>query len=510
MFLGRLSPTLRTLRFRLMLWNALAVVLTGLAILLCVREGVRWTLIRDLDQVLAEDLQEITLSFQEESGVDWDLLREEMDRKAKGHQFHSWFVRFYDKAGRPIWSSSSTPAIAGLDSVSKDVVTRSGFRILRRDLPGGDKFARSVAIGSSQDFINRDMIRIDELVVVVFAGVLIAAPLGGYLLAGRATRPLAKMIATTEKLHPAQLSDRLEIRGTGDELDALAKTVNHLLDRIGDYLRQKHDFLANAAHELRTPLAAIRSSVEVALGGDRSVGEYQELLGDVIDECSSLEMLVNQLLLLAETDADRLKIYSDRVELDKLLASAVEMFRGVAEFRGLRLRAAPFPPVSIAGNRNSLRQVINNLLDNAVKFTALRHGGQAQSNGDTGVPGTASAGEIIVDLQRDDEQGLVRIHISDNGSGISPEHLPNIFERFYRADKSRSREGAGGSGLGLSICRAIIDAHSGDIAAESTPGSGTRFTITLPLAPALTNSAAGDEKKDSDQPPHRNSRQWAV
>jgi two-component system heavy metal sensor histidine kinase CusS len=331
------------------------------------------------------------------------------------------------------------------------------------------------------------MTRIDELVVAVMLGVMLAAPLGGYLLAGRATQPLAKMIATTEKLHPAQMNERLEIRGTGDELDALAKTVNHLLDRIGDYLRQKHDFLANAAHELRTPLAAIRSTVEVALGGDRSVFEYQELLGEVIDECSSLELLVNQLLMLAESDADRLKLYSDRVALDKLLANCVEMFRGVAEFKGLRLRASPFPPVAVAGNRNSLRQVVNNLLDNAIKFTSQHYGaGNAQANGDT-----MSAGEIYVEMERDDERNEARIRIKDNGPGIPPEHLPQIFQRFYRVDKARSREGAGGSGLGLSICRAIIDAHSGTIDVESTPGKGTTFIITLPLAPVLSGAAVG-------------------
>jgi signal transduction histidine kinase len=478
---------MRTLRFRLMLWNALAVVLTGLGILLCVREGVRWTLLRELDQVLKEDLQEIALGFQEESGVAWDILREELDRKARGHQFHGWFVRFYDSQGKPTWSSASTPQIADLDSVSGDAASRQGYRILRKKLPGGDHLANSVAVGSSQEFINLYMRRIDELVIVVFLGVLVAAPLGGYLLAGRATRPLAKMIATTEQLHPAQMNERLEIRGTGDELDALAKTVNHLLDRIGDYLRQKHDFLANAAHELRTPLAAIRSTVEVALGGDRSVYEYKERLGEVIDECSSLELLVNQLLMLAESDADRLKMYSDRVALDKLLAGCVEMFRGVAEFNGLRLRASPFPPVAIAGNRNSLRQVVNNLLDNAIKFTSQRHGPVlAQTNGDA-----FTAGEIFVELERDDEHNEARIRISDNGTGIPAEHVPHIFERFYRVDKSRSREGVGGSGLGLSICRAIIDAHSGKIEVKSTPGEGTVFTITLPLAPVLSNVGAG-------------------
>ena len=487
MFSGRFSASLRTLRFRLMLWNALAVVLTGLGILLCVREGVRWTLIHDLDQVLKEDLQEISLGFQEESGANWEILHEELDRKARGHQFHGWFVRFYDAAGNPTWSSASTPSISDLDSVNDQAASRHGYRVLRKKLPGGDRRANSVAVGSSQEFINRDMTAIDELVVVVFLWVLLAAPLGGYLLAGRATRPLAKMIATTEKLHPSQLSDRLEIRGTGDELDALAKTVNRLLDRIGDYLGQKHDFLANAAHELRTPLAAIRSSVEVALGGDRSVIEYQELLGEVIDECSSLELLVNQLLILAETDADRLKIFSDRVALDRLVANAVEMFRGVAEFKGLRLRAAPFPAVVVAGNRNSLRQVVNNLLDNAIKYTGERfvtsHGGTSDD--------PLTAGEIVVVLEHDEEHRQAHIRISDNGVGISAEHLPQIFERFYRVDKARTREGAGGSGLGLSICRAIIDAHSGTIDVESTPGEGTVFTITLPLAPVLSSAGVG-------------------
>lgn len=478
---------MRTLRFRLMLWNALAVVLTGIGILLCVREGVRYTLLRELDQVLKEDLQEISLGFQEKSRVNWDVLREELDRKARGHKFHGWFVRFYDDEGQPTWSSASTPSVSNLDTVGSEGASREGYRILRKTLTDGGELASSVIVGSSQDSINLYMTRIDELVVAVMLGVMLAAPLGGYLLAGRATQPLAEMIATTEKLHPSQLNERLEIRGTGDELDALAKTVNHLLDRIGDYLRQKHDFLANAAHELRTPLAAIRSTVEVALAGDRSVHEYQELLGEVIDECSSLELLVNQLLMLAESDADRLKLYSDRVALDKLLDSVVEMFRGVAEFKGLRLRASPFPPVAVAGNRNSLRQVVNNLLDNAIKFTSQHYGSDhAQSNGDS-----HTAGEIFVELERDDERNEARIRISDNGPGMSAEHLPLIFERFYRVDKARTREGAGGSGLGLSICRAIIDAHSGMIAVESVPGKGTTFTITLPLAPVLLGSPVG-------------------
>lgn len=473
MFFERLSATARTLRFRLMLWNAFAVILTGLGILLSVREGVRVTLVRDLDRILEEDIKEISLGFTEEAGIDWDLLTEELDRKARGHEFHGWFIQFYDDAGQTVWSSENTPKLTGLAQHAGAPLTVGGYRIAVHRLPGADVRARSVCVGAQQALISRDLGRIDRLVFTVFCGVLLAAPLGGYLLAGSATRPLAKMIRTTEGLRPTQLAERLEIRGTGDELDALAVRINSLLDRIGDYLQQKRDFVANAAHELRTPLAAIRTSVEVALGGNRTSEEYQELLAQVIDECTALESLVNQLLLLAETDADRLKAYSDRVALDQVVSGAVEMFRGVAEYRGVTLSVSAFPPTPIAGNRHHLRQVVNNLLDNAIKFTAAQYG-------------NAGGGEVTVTLLRDDYRHVARLSVRDNGPGIPPEHLPHIFERFYRVDRSRSRdEGASGTGLGLSICQAIVEAHHGQLQVESKPGEGTTFTVTLPLAPQV-------------------------
>ena len=472
MFFERLSAIARTLRFRLMLWNAFAVILTGLGILVSVREGVRVTLVRDLDRILEEDVQEISLGFSEEAGVNWDLLTEELDRKARGHEFHGWFVQFFDASGQTVWSSNNTPNLRGLAAHQGDPLSIGGYRLLVRPLPGADTRAQSVCVGAQQALISRDLARIDRLVLTVFAGVLVAAPLGGYLLAGSATSPLARMIRTTEGLRPTQLGDRLEIRGTGDELDALAARINSLLDRIGDYLRQKHDFLANAAHELRTPLAAVRATVEVALRGKRTPEEYQEQLEQVIDECSALESLVNQLLLLAETDADRLKAYADRVALDQVVAGAVEMFRGAVESRGISLTVSPLPPTPVAGNRHHLRQVINNLLDNAIKFTA--------AHCDSG------RGEITVTFLRDDYRQVARVEVRDNGPGIPPEDLPHVFDRFYRVDRSRSRdEGAAGSGLGLSICQAIVEAHQGQIAVDSTPGKGTTFTITLPLAPQV-------------------------
>jgi heavy metal sensor kinase len=318
-------------------------------------------------------------------------------------------------------------------------------------------------VGASLEFLQADMARIDRLVASAAGAVLLVAPLCGYWLAGRAIRPLAQIIRTTERLRPAKLDERLPLRGTGDELDQLSHTVNRLLDRIGLYLEEKRDFLANAAHELRTPLAAIRSSVEVALSSDRSLEEYGELLNELIDECAALEVLVNQLLLLAETDADRLRVHADRVALNDVVEKSVEMFQGAAEYRGITLIAGPLPEATVEGNRHHLRQVLNNLLDNAIKFT---NGG----------------GQICVQLQRNATIQQVVLRVADTGTGISDADLPHVFERFFRGDRSRQREGATrGTGLGLSICQAVVQSHGGQITLESTAGKGTTVTVSLPL-----------------------------
>src|SRR5262249_29875803 len=157
------------------------------------------------------------------------------------------------------------------------------------------------------------------------------------------------------RLRPGELGQRVPVRGTGDELDSLARTINTLLDRIAEYLQQEHDFLANAAHDLRTPLAAIRSNVEVALSGERSEAEYHELLGLVIEQCSALQTLVNQLLLLAETDADRLQPDSEPLPLDQIVGRVVEMFQGVAEHHGIELKTSELQPAAVTGNRHHLR-----------------------------------------------------------------------------------------------------------------------------------------------------------
>ncbi|HEX5105509.1 MAG TPA: HAMP domain-containing sensor histidine kinase [Pirellulaceae bacterium] len=473
-----LTTIVRSLRFRLLLWNAGAVLLTGACILLAVRQGVRYTLVLDLDQVLREDLKEIELHFQPGEQIDWPVLQEELNLKAQGHDYHGWFVQFYDAQDQPIWSSVNTPSLPPLTAPQKrqGIFSVGDYRLSYRPLPRDGEQAVAATVGVREAFITRDMARIDRLVTTVFGALLIASPLAGWFLTNRTIQPLASMIRTTSRLRPGELEDRMPLRGTGDELDRLAQTINGLLDRISSYLEQEHDFLAHAAHELRTPLAAIRSSVEVALNGDRSETEYRELLSLVIEQCSALQTLVNQLLLLAETDADRLKTDAEPVALDQVVQRAVEMFQGVAEFHGITLQTKPLPPVAVAGNRHHLRQVLNNLLDNAIKFTAAKASEVGAENCSLPLPP-----EITVTLSSDQASGTATLTVADQGIGIDSKSLPHIFDRFYRADQVRSREGmSAGTGLGLSICRAIVEAHHGTISAESTIGRETKFIIVLP------------------------------
>ena len=482
----------RSLRARLMLWNAGAVAATGLLVLLAVRTGVQKRLISEMDEVLREDLKEITLHFEGNQAYNWTTFTEELDRKAEGHELLRWFVQFYDDQDQPGWSSNNTPKLPPPTAEEKQrkSFTVNDYRLSYGALTPPLKEGAYVVVGC-QDYVSRDMATIDRLVFFTGLIVLLISPLVGHLLTGRVIRPLAQMIQTTSRLHPGEVSERLPIRGTGDELDSLAHTINGLLDRISTYLRQEHDFLANAAHDLRTPLAAIRSSVEVALGVERSDEEYREILGLVIEQCSSLQTLVNQLLLLAETDADRLQPDIEPVQLDQVVSQVVAMFEGVADDHGIELRMAELEPLSVPGNRHHLRQVVSNLLDNAIKFTAARGGSEPCDPGDT-----SHQGCIQIALVRDEPAGVARLRVQDNGIGISPEDQPQIFDRFFRADKARPRDGvAGGTGLGLSICKAIVESHGGEITVESKPGQGATFVVSLPLYSSQFNG----ERAESDE-----------
>lgn len=454
-----------------MVWNAVVVIVTACVTLVALREGVRLALLHELDQMLEEDLREIQIALN--AHEDDASLYEQLDRKDSGHAQHKWFVELVRSDGRIEYQSKHTPSDTQWDNAGKRAAHTVGeWRLVSQTNRGTGV---TIRVGASQGLMQADIARLDRFVILCACGVLIVAPLCGYWLAGQATKPLAQIITITGRLRPSHLEERLQIRGTGDELDRLSETLNRLLDRIGRYLQQRRDFLANSAHELRTPLAAIRSSIEVALVGSRTVGEYEELLTDILEESASLELLVNQLLLLSEAETERLKVIKERVQFDELVERAIDMFGGVAEYREIKLACPALPSAIVQGNRQHLRQVIYNLLDNALKFTP-------------------AGGRVTVQLKVNSAQDDIEFSVRDTGPGIPEADLPHVFDRFFQVHRPKTGTAEKrGTGLGLSICQAIVQAHDGTIEVSSKAGDGTRFTVHLPCAGSERTNQAGTQ-----------------
>jgi heavy metal sensor kinase len=462
---GPLKHLSRTLRFQLTFWNTIAILVLVGAALWGVREGLRWTLLNELDARLAEDVREVELTI-DAFGADWDKVAAELGPKVESNSDRGWFVRIFAANGDLLWTSNNAPElsvpVAGM--IRANAYSRENFRLLQQPISASKRSPPLIVrVGVRRDLIDDDIWRLTEMMLTAFALILIAAPLSGHWLAGRATRPLATILQTTARLHPDNLSERLPLRGSGDELDQLSATMNGMLDGLAAHLEQQRSFVANAAHELRSPLTAMRTAVEVALARDRSAAEYRELLTDTMEECIGLGNLINHLLLLAEGDAGMLHADGE-VRLDELVRRSVDMFQGIAEQRGVILSAEASQAVRVPGNRVHLREVIHNLVDNALKFTP-------------------AGGSVNVEVQAASETHQARLRVRDTGAGIPAEDLPMVFERFFRADKSRQRaQPIGGNGLGLSICQAIVRSYGGQITVASTLGKGTTVTVSLPAS----------------------------
>jgi heavy metal sensor kinase len=266
------------------------------------------------------------------------------------------------------------------------------------------------------------------------------------------------MTSAANKIDARGLDQRLEIANREDELGRLAQTLNHMLDRLQRSFSQMQQFTADASHELRTPLTVIRTEAEVGLQKPLSEGETEELLANILEECQRLTWITDQLLTLSREDAGIIQPSRERVDLSTLVRDVAETMRPIAEGRGQQLTVSGNGAAITSGDSVRLRHVIYNLVDNAIKYTP--------ANG-------------RVELAIQTLPNTVQLSVEDTGVGIAPEHLPHVFERFYRVDKSRSRA-EGGAGLGLSIVQSIVQAHGGQVQIESQPGSGTRCTVQLP------------------------------
>jgi len=457
-----------TLRVRLTLWNSAVVLLVTLAAFAAVAVGARAALYREADAVLRGEVRETAIALNDLS-PDTDAVIAELRRKAAGHEERGWFTQLLTVDGETLWRSASCPEkVATFQPVRVDeeeiVVQLGDYRYARRRILDAVGRVFHVRIGMSTKPLEEDISQLMRQLLPVGVGLVLLTPLAGYWLALRATTPVAEILRTADLLKPTRLGDRLPVRGTNDELDRLARTINRLLDQVAEHVERQQQFVADAAHELRGPLAAMQSSLEVAISRNRAVGDYRDTIADVLDESRHLSKLANDLLLLAETGGDEAVAVRERVDLGNLLRQTVAMFAGAAEERSVRLSLdAGDGAAAVSADPAQLRRLFGNLLDNALRFT----------------PAT---GAVAVTLRPDPASRGVEVTVADTGPGIEPGHLAHIFDRFYKVDTARSHATAArGGGLGLAICRSIVERHGGHITVASRAGSGTTFTVCLPV-----------------------------
>jgi two-component system OmpR family sensor kinase len=279
----------------------------------------------------------------------------------------------------------------------------------------------------------------------------------GWLLARGSLAPIQRINQTARRISGSNLDESIPTRGSGDELDQLAETLNEMMARIREGVERMRRFNANAAHELRTPLSRICGRVESVLQRPRRDEEYREALQQVLLEAQELAAGVNAMLRLSQSEAGLSREQRQPVALGPLLSTLVEFFGPLAEERGITVEAGPLAPVAVAGDGAWLRQLFSNLVDNAVKY--------------------CSAGDRVrVEAERLGDEVCVRV--TDDGPGIAAAELAEIFERFERGSSQQARPGFG---LGLPLVREIARAHGGRIEAASEPGKGATFSVWLPI-----------------------------
>jgi heavy metal sensor kinase len=477
----------RSLRFKLTLWYVLilGVLLISFSSFLYI------TLSRSLRRDVDDRLRSLAGLIASESGSPRSKFGfgdiDETLQASLGLRPAGKFIQVLDESGKIGQKSDNLRNIqlpvsfAALRNAVRGVPTYETFRPLGTPplrvitYPVLEKLhiARIVQVASSLEDVEDALGTLLIILVVTVPLTLLVASLGGQFLANQVLKPVGHVTRTARLITSQNLNQSIQVPKGKDELTSLVETFNEMIFRLGKSFDQIKQFTSDASHELKTPLTVLKGEMEVALRKERSSQDYEQVLRSNLEEINRMSRIVEDLLFLSKTDIGEIRLSKEEINLTEIVRDVVAQLSLLAEMKGLRLMTTNHhEEIHVLADGLCMRQLLVNLIYNGIKYT--EPGGSIQVSLENTPPATTAS--------PDGRGSSVKIIVSDSGIGISKEDQEKIFDRFYRADKARSRD-QGGSGLGLSICKWIVQAHLGHISVDSDLGKGSVFTVTLPHSP---------------------------
>jgi heavy metal sensor kinase len=457
----------RSLRFRLLIWYAGLLA----AVFLLLGVSVYQLLRHYLEQSLAESLQrrteQIAVSLLAEVEKTGEAYVASQIKTRYAPENFDRFIRLTRSDGSVLYISGRAASFNPEDL--SPAPSKDSTRVER--LPDGNRLLVTAKVyrspsgrqyiiesGGPTQPIESVLAHMLVLLLLGIPGVVLVVAGGGYYLVERALAPVVQAARSAERITLQNLDERLPLAQTGDELEQLTLALNRMIERLSHAFEQNRRFLADASHELRTPLTALRGELESVLGQTQSP-RLRDRIGSALEEVDRLAKIVETLFAISRLDAGEAQQQWARFDLGRLAAGTAEQMALLAEDKGVSLECRVEANVLVEGDAARIKQVVVNLLDNAIKYTP-------------------SGGAIKLDVRVRDGKAIMEV--ADTGIGIPAIALPHVFERFFRVDKARSRE-VGGAGLGLAIVKSICSAHGAQVEVQSVEGRGSTFTVKLPL-----------------------------
>lgn len=468
----------------------LATWLSAASIGLASRAAFKWLVVDQVDRELNDVAKDFQAVLRNEPFPFDELRTARWNRRVSIHPVYRHFFNLLDTDGNTLWSSISSPSlIQGVDRNDQSIQEVGGYRTVHRNLdllvqdpaiPNEKKLIPKPAVlqvGCPTDLVSLAMRELDRWLLPLAGGLVLFVPPLAWLVARWLLAPLQGLAKQTDQIQVTE-DGTIHRNGNRDEIDRLASTINGLLERTRNHVRTNEDWIANSAHQLRGPLAAIMSNVEV-VSNRISDGKTGEMLEKVVIECNYLNKIVNQLLLLGEVTSENNSIVKQPVAWDRQVEQAMELFEALASEKGIQIELTKCEPAVVMANPVHLRFIVQNLIENAIKYTE-------------------SGGRIWISLSNDASKHQCSLVVKDTGIGISKADQQKIGNRFFRSNTGRNPATTPrGSGLGLSIVLNIIESLKGEFQLESELGQGTTITIDLPTEPASPTPALPTTKSTS-------------